>query len=142
MSGVTTENSRKRPSTALLAHSADADILDFRVIEDAVLGAFAAGAGFLDSAEGRHLRGNDPGIQTDDSVFDRLRDAPAASEVARIYIGSQTELGVVRHGDSLRFGFELEERSHRPESLFARQQHFRSYVGEDCGLEEGAAEGV
>src|ERR1700749_483892 len=113
MSGVASENSRKRPSTALLTPSAHADIFDFRVVQNAVLGAFAPHAGFLDAAEGSNLGRNYAGIQSDDSVLDRFRNTPTAREIASVNVGGQSELGVVRHDDGLRFGVELEQRGDR-----------------------------
>src|ERR1700738_5070309 len=107
MSGVASENSRKRPSTRRLAHSADADVFDFGVIEDAVFGPLTSHAGFLDAAERCHLGGDDAGIQSDDTVLDGFRDSPTAREIACIDVSGQAELGVVGHADGLRFGLEL-----------------------------------
>src|ERR1700689_2413641 len=123
MSGAASENSRKRPSTASLTHSADADVLDLGVIEDSVLGSFAADAGFLDAAEWGHLSRDDAGVQSDDSVLDGLGNSPAPPEVARVEIGGQAEFRVIGHCDRLCFAVKFEERRHRPECLLAGHQH-------------------
>src|ERR1700753_2252513 len=107
MSGVGSEYSRKRPSKRS-AHAADADVLEFRVVEDAVLRAFAAAARLLDAAERRHLGGDDAGVEAHDAVLERLGNAPAARQIARVQVGGESELGVVGHADGLRLGLEAE----------------------------------
>src|SRR5258708_26716792 len=115
MSGAASENSRKRPSTALLTHSADADIFDLGVIEDAVLGPLAANSRFLDAAERRRLSRDDAGVQSDASVLDGFRNPPASRQAARIEPGGQAALRVVGPPDRLRLAFKLEQRRHRSE---------------------------
>src|SRR5258708_13333205 len=117
MSGAASENSRKRPSTALLTHSADADIFDLGVIEDPVLGPLAADSRFLDAAERRRFSRDDAGVQSDDSVLYGFRNPPASRQVARIEVGGQAELRVVGHCDLLRLPFKLEQRRPRTEAF-------------------------
>src|SRR6267154_186557 len=108
MSGAASENSRKRPSTALLTHSADADVFDLGVVEDPVLRSLAANSRFLDAAERRRFSRDDAGVQADDSVLDGFRNPPASRQVAGVDVGGQTEFRVVRHRDRLCLAFELE----------------------------------
>src|SRR5271169_7165580 len=144
MSGVANENSRNLPSTRTgsSTHSADADILDFRVIEDAVLGSFAPHARFLDAAEWRNLRGDDTGIESDYSVFNCFGHPPAARKIASVYIGCQAKLGVVGHGDGLRLAVEFEQRRHRAECFLARHQHFGGDIGQDRWLKKKSPQRV
>src|ERR1700675_2205935 len=95
---------------ALGSDSAETEIFDFDVFVHAVLGAFAAEAGFFYAAEGRNFRGNDSGVDADDAVFERLSDAPDPSNVAAVEISSETKLRIVRKCDSVGFFLESEER--------------------------------
>src|SRR5450631_4234541 len=108
MSGAASENSRKRPNTALLTHSADADVFDFGVIQNSVLGPLAADPGFLDAAERSHFSRDDAGVQSDDSVLNGFRHTPASGKVARIEISRQAELRIIGHRNRLRLAFKLE----------------------------------
>ena len=60
----------------------EAEILDFQIILDPVFRPLASEAGLLDAAEGRHLVRNQPGIDADHAVFQRLANTPAARHVA------------------------------------------------------------
>src|ERR1700684_2975743 len=103
MSGVASENSRNRPSTGLLTHSADAYVLQFGVVEDPVLRAFAADSRFLHAAERRYFGANDAGVEPNDSIFDGLGHPPTPRQIARIQICRQAEFRVVGHGNCLGF---------------------------------------
>src|SRR4051812_18538701 len=83
------------------AQAPDAQVLELGVVEDAVLGAFAAGTGFLDAPERRHFIGNQARVESHDAVLQRFRNAPRAGQVARIEIRGQAELGVIGHADGL-----------------------------------------
>src|SRR3954471_1923025 len=72
--------------------SSHAQVLELRVVEDAVLGTFAADAGFLDSAERSDLVGDQAGVESHDAVFQSFSDAPGTGQVARVEVGSQAEL--------------------------------------------------
>src|ERR1700682_4040845 len=106
----------------MAARSANADtqVFELGVVEDAVLRALAARAGLLDAAERGDFGGNDPGIQAHDAVLERLRHAPRARQVARIKVGRQPELGIVRHADGVILALETEQRRDRAEGLLAR----------------------
>src|SRR5580704_765180 len=73
---------RARPASA----DADAQVLDLGVVEDAVLGALATDARFLHAAKRGDLGGNEPGVQADDAVLERLGDPPGARQIAGIEI--------------------------------------------------------
>jgi hypothetical protein len=98
-------------------------VLDLEVVLDAVLGAFAAEAGFLHAAEGRHLGRDDAGVDADHAVFQRLGHAPDAAHVAGVEVGGEAELGVVGHADRLGLVLEAEQRRHRAEGFLARHAH-------------------
>src|SRR5690606_7301973 len=74
-----------------------ANILEFGVVENSVLRPFSTEAGFLDTAEGRHLRRDQAGIQAYDSVLERFGHPPRSRQIARVDIGGQAKLGVVGH---------------------------------------------
>src|SRR5215475_8538343 len=124
------------------SNSTHAQVLYLEEVLDAVFRAFAAGAGFLHAAEGGDLGGNNSGVDADDAVFDLLRHAPDAADVAAVEIGGEAELGVVGEADGVLLGLEAEERRHRPEGLLARYLHLWRHVHEDRRLEEAAAQGV
>src|SRR5690349_21720880 len=112
----------RRPDTLMAgarSDAADADVLELGELEDAVLRAFAARAALLHAAEGRDLGGDQPGVQADDAVFQRLGDSPGTRQVTRVDVGRQPELGVVGEADGLRIVFDLEQRRHRAEGFFA-----------------------
>src|SRR5262249_35257422 len=105
---------RERGFIAERSDPRHAEGLDLEEVIHAVLSAFATDAGFLDAAEGRHLGGDDAGVDADDAVLDRLGDPPDAADVAAEEIGGEAELGVVGHADGLLLRLEAEERRHRP----------------------------
>src|SRR6266567_8527436 len=74
---------------------AHAQVLHLEVLLDAVLGALAADAAFLDAAEGRDLRGDDALVDADDAVFERLGSAPDAADVAAVEVGGEAVGGDV-----------------------------------------------
>src|SRR5579859_120423 len=123
---------------ALGSNAAKAEIFDFNEFIHAVLGAFAAQAGFLYTAERRNLRGNDSGVDADDAVFKRLGDTPYAGDIAPIKVSGQAKFRVVRERDGVRFCFEAEQRCDRTEGFFARYRHLRRDVGENGRLEKAA----
>mgnify|MGYP000318339862 CR=1 FL=1 len=101
-----------------------------------------AQAGLLETAEWRHLIGDETGIDADDAAFERLRDTEHAGEVARVEISGETEFGIVRLGDHVRLVAEGDDRGERGECLFVGELHVLGDVGDDGRLEEGAAEFV
>lgn len=129
------------PGEGLLA-DAEADVFLLDVVVDAVVRAFAAEAGLFDAAEGRDFGGDQPFVDADHAVFQRLGHAPGAADVAGVQVGGEAEFGVVGHGDGLFFSAEAEHRGQRAEGFVARYQHGRGDVGQHGRLEEAAAEGV
>src|SRR5215470_13131901 len=123
---------RRRADSYAGAPSADADaeVLDLGVVEDPVLGALPSHARLLDATERGHLGGDDPGVEADDAVLERLADPPGAGEVARVEVGGETELGVVRHAHGVGLALEAKERRHRAEGLLPRHEHLGRDVGE------------
>src|ERR1700720_2056779 len=105
--------------TALRSNTAEAEIFDFDVFIDAVLGAFAAEAGFFYAAKGRDLGGNNSSVDADDAVFQGLGDAPDAGNVAAVEISSETKFSIVRERNGVRFCFEAKERRDRAEGFFS-----------------------
>src|SRR5262245_53801303 len=75
--------------------SADADVLEFGELQDAVLRAFTAGATLFHATERRDLGRDQPGIESDDAVLERLGDPPGARQVSRVKVCRESELGVV-----------------------------------------------
>src|SRR4029077_21097418 len=120
----------------------DAQILHFDVLLDAVLRSFAADAGLLHASERRDFVGDQTGVHANHAGFDRFAHAPDAAYIARVEIGGEPELAVVRHRHALLFGLEAEQRRHRTEGLLARDLHAGLDVREDGGLEEQAAQRV
>src|SRR6188474_407545 len=129
-----------QPGSSLDA--ADTEVLELGVVEDSVFRALAAHAGLLDPAERGDLRRDDPGVEPDDAVFERLRHAPRAREVARVEIRGKAELGVVRHADRVLLVLEAEDRCHRTKGLLARDEHVGLYLRDHRRLEERAAQRV
>src|SRR6266705_2481992 len=131
------------PGLALLAvDAAHAEIFDDQIVLDPVLRSFPPHARFLHAAEGCDFGGDDAGVDADDSVFERLGDAPDAVDVAAVEVRREAEFGVVGEPDRFFFVLEAEEWRDRAEGLLLRYFHAGVDVGEDGGLEEGTAEGV
>src|SRR5688500_349531 len=99
----------------LFVDAAHAQVFDLEEFLDAVLGAFAADSRFLHAAEGRDLVGDDPDVDADDAVLERLGHAPDAADVTAVEIGREAELGIVGELDQLLLGLEAEERRNRAE---------------------------
>src|SRR5712672_2666548 len=76
----------------LLSDSSYAYVLELRVVQDSVAGAFPADAGLLHAAKGRDFGRDQAGVESHDAVFERLGDSPGAGEIARIEIGGQAKL--------------------------------------------------
>src|SRR5690242_15654309 len=76
--------------------AAVAKVLDLQELLHAVFRAFASETGLLDTAERRDLRGDDPGIDADDSVLERFRHAPDPRDVAAVEVSREPVLGIVR----------------------------------------------
>src|SRR4051812_43286299 len=70
-------------------HASQAQVLDFQPLVDAVLGALAADAGLLDAAERGDFGRDDAGVDAEDAVLQRLRDAPDAADVAAVEVARQ-----------------------------------------------------
>src|SRR6266850_7606808 len=87
---------------ALAGNPAEAHIFDFEELVHSILGTFAAEAGFLHAPEGRDLRGNDSGVDADNSILERFRDTPDAGHVSSVEVRSQSEFRVIREGNRLR----------------------------------------
>src|SRR3546814_20553552 len=68
----------KRAWQLAVSHAAHAEVLHLEEFLDAVLGAFAADAGFLHAAEGRDLGGDAAGVDADQAGPPRLADAPTS----------------------------------------------------------------
>src|SRR3546814_14233568 len=61
----------KRAWQLAVSHAAHAEVLHLEEFLDAVLGAFAADAGFLHAAEGRDLGGDEAGVDAGHAGLDR-----------------------------------------------------------------------
>src|SRR5207244_5600500 len=70
------ELTSRMPMRSVTSAEAHAEVFQLSVVEDPVLRALAAGARLLDASEGRDLGGDDSGVEADDAVLERLRDAP------------------------------------------------------------------
>src|SRR3546814_4899414 len=70
-------------------NAAEAEVFDLDEAIDAVFGALAAHAGFLDAAEGRFCRGNQPLVDTDHAVLQLFGDPPDAGNIAAVEIGGE-----------------------------------------------------
>jgi hypothetical protein len=103
-----------------LRNSAEAEVFDFQVFVHAVLGAFAAQAGFFYPAERRDFGGDEASVDADDAVFEGFGDAPDARQILPIKIGGETEFGGVGERDGFGFGCEAEQRGDLAEGFFAR----------------------
>src|SRR5262249_12956644 len=66
--------------------SAETEILDFQILVDPVLRPFPTDTGFLHATKRCDLGRNQAGVDTDDPVFERLRHAPDAADVATVKI--------------------------------------------------------
>src|SRR4051812_6545292 len=77
---------RLRGQSRRSSDAADADVLHLGVFQDTVFRTSTPDTAFLDAAERRHLGGDEPGVQSDDAVFERFADAPRAREVARVHV--------------------------------------------------------
>src|SRR2546429_4321331 len=136
------ELTSRMPMRSVTSAETHAEVFQLSVVEDPVLRALAAGARLLDASEGRDLGGDDSGVEADDAVLERLRDAPRARQVARVEVGREPEFGVVRHIYGVLLGLEAEQRRHGSKGLLARHQHVARHVHDHGRLEEGAAERV
>src|SRR5882762_4660302 len=128
------------PNVGLSAYTAEAHIFDFEKLVHSILGTFAAEAGFFHAAEGRDLRRDDSGVDADNSVLERFRDAPNAGDISPVEISSQPEFRVIREGNGLRIRLEAKERRDGAEGFFARHGHLRCDAGENGRLKKAAAE--
>src|SRR3954453_8906194 len=115
------------------------EILQLEPLLDAVLRAFAADAGLLHPAEGRDLRRDETGVDSDDAVLERLRHAPDASDVAAVEVRSETVRCGIGDLDRVVLAGEACDRGDRPERLLAAHRHAGSDAREDRRLEEGVA---
>ena len=82
----------------------------------------------LNASERRDFRGEQPGVDADDSVFQRFRNAPDSRNVLGEKVGSQPVYRIVRKLDDFLFGFEFEKRSNRTEGLVMRDEHVLGYA--------------
>ena len=73
-----------------------AEVLDLEPLVDPVLRALAADAGLLHAAERRDLGRDEAGVDADDAVVERLRDAPDAADVAAVEVRGEAVRRVVR----------------------------------------------
>src|SRR5690349_18970947 len=89
--------------------TAHAQVLELRVVQDAVPGALPAKSGLLDAAKRCHFGRNQPGVESDDAVLERLADAPGPGQVASVEVRGQAELRIVRHADGIGFRLEPEQ---------------------------------
>ena len=79
-------------------HASDAShaqVLDLEPLVDPVLRALAADAGLLDAAERRDLGRDDPGVDAEDPVLQRLRHAPDAGHALAVEVARQAVRRVV-----------------------------------------------
>src|SRR5271155_4527695 len=136
MSAAATEYSRNLPNTVTSTDPTYADILDFCVVQNPVPRAFAAHTRLLDAAEGRHLGGDNAGIEPHDAALNRFRHPPTACQIPRVNVGGQAKFSIVGERDSLSLRFEFEQGSDGSEGFFACHQHRLGDADKDCRLEE------
>src|SRR5471030_3303094 len=117
---------------------AQAEVFDFQVIFDAVLGAFTAQARRLDAAERRDFVGDQPGVDADHAVFQGFSHTEHTAQVTGIEVRSQTELGVVGHRDHFGFVFEAEQRRQWTEGFFLGHGSVLRHVDQNGRFEEVA----
>src|SRR5438132_7229317 len=91
------ELTSRMPMRSVTSAEAHAEVFQLSVVEDPVLRALAAGARLLDASEGRDLGGDDSGVEADDAVLERLRDAPRARQVARVEVGPKPQSEAFAH---------------------------------------------
>src|SRR5450830_400430 len=121
---------------------AQAEIFDFQVVFDAVLGTFTAQARGLDAAERRDFVGDQPGVDTDHAVFQGLGHTEYTAQVTGVEVGGQAELGVVGHRDHFGFVLEAEQRRQWTEGFFLGHGGVLGDVDQDGRLEEVAFDGL
>jgi hypothetical protein len=68
----------------LVAFDFGADVFEFGVVQDSVMGTFSAKARFLYTSKRSDLGGDESGVVAHDAVFERFRDSPDAVTVASI----------------------------------------------------------
>src|SRR3546814_11283269 len=103
----------RRACAPWASDAADADVLEFGVVGQAVLRALAADSRLLHSAEWRDLGRDQPGVDADDAAFERLGHAPRASQVTGVELAFQPDLGVVAQPHHPVLPREPEPRRHR-----------------------------
>src|SRR5690606_23998135 len=115
-------------------------IFAVEIVLDALIAAFLAEAGLLESAEGRLRRGDQPFIDADQAIFEPLHHAEGAAEIAGVEIGGQPVNGVVGATDPLLLGLGTIDRRDRSEDLLLGETHVAVRIRDHRRLEEGAAE--
>src|SRR5690606_39108359 len=80
---------------ALETEPADADIFGVEIVLDALMSALAPEPRFLDTAERRFRRGNQPFVDADHAVFQPFHHAEGAAEVAGVEVTGKAVFGVV-----------------------------------------------
>src|SRR5690349_3082544 len=75
------------PMSARASDAPHADVFELGELQNSVPGTFAADAAFLHAAERRDFRGDEAGVQADDSVLQGLGDAPRPREISRVDVG-------------------------------------------------------
>src|SRR5690606_38347634 len=128
-----TPNHQPQMSVVQAAH---AEVLDLEVIVEAVFRAFAALAGFLHSAERRHLVRDDAFVDADDAVLEAFCNPPDPSNIPRIEIAGKADWSIVRHLYGFFFRFEPEQRRDRPEYLLTEHAHLVVDVGQYRRVDE------
>ena len=94
----------------------------------------------LDAAERRDLGGDEPGVDADHAVLERLGNPPDAADVTRIEVRRQPELGPVGELDHFGVAREPEQWRDRAEGLFGEYLHLRRDVDEDGRFVERPAQ--
>lgn len=118
-----------------------ADVFQLEVVLDAVAGAFATQAGWLDPAKGCDLGGDQAGVYADHAGLHRLGHAPDASHVARVEIASQTKLGRIGQPQRLVLRLETDDGRDGAEGLLLADQPVGRDARQHGWLEEGPAQG-
>src|SRR4051812_19842221 len=112
----------KQPTSSSSIHSPKAQILEFHVLIQSVLRAFASQAALFDAAERRDLGRDNAVVDADDATLQCFRDPPYALNVAAIEVASKTEFRVVRQTNHFPFVIEANQRRNRAERFFAHCQ--------------------
>src|SRR5476651_2363684 len=108
----------ERPSTGYT------QILDHQIVIDPIPRTFASEPGLLNTSKRRDLIRNEPGINPDHAIFQRVGNTPNPPYISAIKIRGQSELGIVSHTNHFFIGRKPEQRREWPKRLLPGDLHF------------------